>query len=144
MPRLHHVALRVRNFDESLRFYTDGLALGRPYLWNAPPHVGQAAFIPAGEGGWIELFALPAGSQSPQADESSGGLAHIAIAYDDVQAAFDRAVSAGGRPLEAPSTRTLHGDPPKQATLAFLLGPDNEMIELYRNDDLPFGGWQSG
>ncbi len=138
MPRLHHVALRSRDFDRSVRFYVEGLGLGEPYFWNAPPHVIRAAFIPAGEGGWIEIFAIDADADSPAADERSGGMAHLALAYEDVSAAFDRAVAAGAQPLEAPSTRTLQGDPPKQATLAFLLGPDNELIELYRNDDLPF------
>ncbi len=139
MPRLHHVALRARDFDRSVRFYTEALGLGEPYLWNAPPHVSRAAFIPTGGGGWIELFALPPDCESPAADEQQGGMAHLAIAYDDVQAAFDRVVAAGAAALEPPSTRTLQGDPPKQATLAFVLGPDNELIEIYRNDDLPFG-----
>ncbi len=138
MPRLHHVALRARDFDRSVRFYTEGLGLGRPYFWRAPPYVPRAAFIPCGGGGWIEIFALEPGADSPGADEQSGGIAHLALAYEDVQRAFERAVEAGGKPLEPPSTRTLHGDPPKQATLAFLLGPDNEVIEIYRNDDLPF------
>ncbi|MFZ0040708.1 MAG: VOC family protein [Solirubrobacteraceae bacterium] len=138
MPRLHHVALRARDFDRSVRFYVEGLGLGQPYFWNAPPYVPQAAFIPAGEGGWIEIFALDADAESPPADERTGGLAHIAVAYDDVQAAYDRVVAAGAQPLEPPSTRTLQGDPPKQATLAYVLGPDNEVIEIYRNDDLPF------
>lgn len=138
MPRLHHVALRARDFKRSVRFYTEALGCGEPYLWNAPPYVSQAAFIPTGGGGWIEIFALDDGADSPPADEHAGGMAHLAIAYDDVQAAFDRAVAAGGKPLEPPSTRTLQGDPPKQATLGFLLGPDNELIEIYRNDDLPF------
>ena len=139
MPRLHHVALRARDFDRSVRFYTEALGLGEPYLWNAPPFVSQAAFIPTGDGGWIEIFSLPPDSESPAADEQQGGMAHLAIAYDDVQAAFDRVVAAGATALEPPSTRTLHGDPPKHATLAFVLGPDNELIEIYRNDDLPFG-----
>lgn len=138
MPRLHHVALRARDFERSVRFYTEGLGLGEPYLWNAPPVVSRAAFIPTGGGGWIEIFALDPGADSPPADEQAGGMAHLAIEYEDVQEAFDRALAAGAQPLEPPSTRTLHGDPPKQATLGFLLGPDNELIEIYRNDDLPF------
>jgi catechol 2,3-dioxygenase-like lactoylglutathione lyase family enzyme len=140
MPRLHHVALRVSDLERSVRFYTRGLGLGEPYLWNAPPHVEAAAFLPTGQGGWIELFGLGPGAQSPAADESQGGMAHLALAYDDVQAAFDRAVAEGATALQAPETRTLHGTPPIQATLAFVSGPDNEVIEIYRNDHLPFAG----
>jgi hypothetical protein len=45
-------------------------------------------------------------------------------------------VAAGATVVEEPVTRTLQGDPPKRATMAFVLGPDGEPIELYRNDDL--------
>jgi glyoxylase I family protein len=138
MPRLHHVAVRARDFERSVRFYTEGLSLGQPYLWNAPPYVSQAAFVPTGEGGWIEIFALPPDAKSPAAEEDQGGMAHLALAYEDPHAAFERAVNAGGKAIEPPTTRTLHGDPPIEATLGWLLGPDNELIEIYRNDYLPF------
>lgn len=45
------------------------------------------------------------------------------------------------RPSSLPSAQ--QGDPPKRATLGFLLGPDNELIEIYRNDDLPFSQEQA-
>jgi len=61
----------------------------------------------------------------------------VAIAVEDVQAAFERIAAAGAVAFEEPVTRTLHGDPPIQATMAFVAGPDGEVIELYRNDDLP-------
>ena len=138
MARLHHVALRARDFERSVRFYTEGLGLGKPYLWNAPPFVSRAAFIPTGEGGWIEIFATEPDADAPVAGEQQGGMAHLALAYEDPHAAFERAVAAGGQPIEAPTTRTLHGDPPIEATLGWLLGPDNELIEIYRNDHLPF------
>lgn len=143
MPQLHHVALRARDFERSVRFYTQGLGLGEPYLWEAPPFIPRAAFIPTGRGGWIEIFAIEAGAEAPIADEQQGGMAHLALAYEDPAAAYERAVAAGGQPIEAPTTRTLHGEPPIQATLGWLLGPDNEMIEIYRNDDLPFSQEQA-
>jgi glyoxylase I family protein len=134
MPRLHHVAVTCSDLDRSLAFYVDGLGLGEPYMWEAPPIVHRAAFIPTDDGTWIELFdrGEPGAERGPQ----TAGMSHMAIAVDDVQAAFDRLVAAGGVVLEAPVTRTLHGDPPKQATMAFVAGPDGEVIELYRNDDL--------
>ncbi len=132
--RLHHIAVNCADFERSLRFYSDGLGRGGAYLWNAPPMVSQAAFIALAGSSWIELFA--GGESEGARGQRAAGLTHFALAVDDVQAAFDRLVSAGGVPAEPPVTRTLHGDPPLEATMAFVVGPDGEVIELYRNDGL--------
>lgn len=136
MPRIHHVAVRARDFEASLRFYQDALGLGEPYRWNAPPIVERAAFLRGDGGTWIEIFGGHAGDEAPDPDPTRAGIGHLALTYDDVGTAFERAVAAGARPLEEPSARTLHGDPPISATLAFVAGPDGELIELYRNDAL--------
>jgi catechol 2,3-dioxygenase-like lactoylglutathione lyase family enzyme len=132
-PRLHHIALRCTDLDRSLSFYAEGLGLGDPYLWNAPPLVSRAAFLEADGRTWLELFD---GGGTPAPPGEDAGLFHFALSVDDVRAAFDRAVAAGATVVEEPVTRTLQGDPPMRATMAFVLGPDGEPIELYRNDDL--------
>jgi glyoxylase I family protein len=136
MPKLHHVAVRARDFERSVKFYEEGIGLGPAYLWNHPPLVPRAAFLPFDDGTWFEIFDGGQPVDPPAPDDMSQGMVHIAIACDDVQAAFERAVTAGAVALEPPVTRTLRGDPPKEATMCFLLGPDGEVLELYRNDDL--------
>ena len=136
MPSVHHFAVRARDFDASVRFYTEGLGFGEPYFWDHKPLVNRAAFIPAGDGTWMEIFDGGEESPPPGPDDAPQGLFHVAVAYEDVQAAFDKAVGAGGIPLEEPVTRTLHGDPEIEATMAFVMGPDGEVVELYRNDHL--------
>jgi catechol 2,3-dioxygenase-like lactoylglutathione lyase family enzyme len=124
------------DLDRSLRFYRESLGTGEPYLWEAPPLVRRAAFLPCEAGTWIELFADGVAHDGPPRAPDAAGHAHVAIAVDDVHAAFARLTAAGATVLQEPVTRTLHGDPPKQATMAFLAGPDGEVLELYRNDDL--------
>lgn len=132
--RLHHVAVNCTDLERSVGFYTEGLGLEAAHRWDAPPMVSAAAFLPVGDGSWIELFA--GGEAGGLRGQQAAGLTHLAIAVDDVRAAFDALVAAGGVPADPPATRTLHGEPEMQATMAFVVGPDGEVVELYRNDDL--------
>ena len=91
-PSLHHVAIRAVDFDASVRFYREGLGFGEPYLWSFPPVVARAAFVGAGNGTWIEIFAD--GSAQPR-DEPSEGIVHFALLFDDVDEAY-------GRPADRP------------------------------------------
>lgn len=127
---LHHIAINCIDLDRSIRFYTEALETKRVYRWNAPPLVSDAAFVELVDGGWIELFA---GGEPIERRQADAGLNHFAIAVADVAAATKRVVSAGGTLVDGPATRTLHGDPPAEATMAFVIGPAGETIELYRN-----------
>jgi catechol 2,3-dioxygenase-like lactoylglutathione lyase family enzyme len=128
---LHHIAVNCADLDRSVRFYTEALDTKRVYRWDAPPLVSDAAFIELAGGGWIELFADGTPVLRGQTDV---GLSHFAIAVPDVAAATERVVAAGGTLVDGPATRTLHGDPPVEATMAFVIGLDGETIELYRNE----------
>ena len=129
--RLHHAAVTCADLERSIRFYTEALDTGRVYRWNAPPMVSDAAFVELAGGGWIELFA---GGEAAERGRQDAGLSHFAIAVQDVAAAAERMAGAGGTVVDGPATRTLHGDPPVEATMAFVIGPDGETIELYRNE----------
>lgn len=128
--RIHHVAVQAADIDASVAFYRAALGCGEPYWWNHPPIVARAAFLQLPGGGWIELFD----ASERERPAGPGAMDHVALAVEDVQAACERAVAAGARLLDGPVTRTLHGEPPREATMAFLAGPDGEVIELYRND----------
>ena len=131
--RLHHVAVHATDFDRSLTFYTGGLGCGQPFVWEHLPIVRRAAHIPLPDGGWIEVFDSP----NRQGPDGHPAIEHFALAVDDVPAAFQRLVAAGASVIEAPVTRTLYAKPDDiEATMAFVAGPDGEVIELYRNDAL--------
>jgi len=136
LVRIHHVGINCADLDRSVRFYREGLGAGEAYMWQAPPIVSRAAFVPLGDGTWIELFDGGVAREGGPAPQNEAGHGHVSLAVDDVDAAFARLVAAGAAAYEEPVTRTLHGDPPLEARMAFLAGPDGEVIELYRNDAL--------
>ena len=135
---LHHVAIRTAHLEGSIRFYQDALGLGEALRWDHPPLVTAAAFLEIPGGGYVELFADADPEAAVAVPETAPGFGHLALTFEDVQAAFDRAIANGATELAAPATRELYAESRTlEATLAFVLGPSGEVIELYRNDFLP-------
>ncbi|MEW1616543.1 MULTISPECIES: VOC family protein [unclassified Streptomyces] len=146
---LDHIALRAHDIDATVRFYTD--ALGFQFLneWAAPEAgVNRCVFLDAGDDKIIEIFDAastpPGGSSQPlDADRSSdedrarhATLVHFALRTEDPAALFHRAVEAGARPLMAPAQVHAKGTTPMNLTVAFVHGPDGEVIEFIKRPAL--------
>lgn len=131
-PGFHHVALGVRDFEATLRFYQDGFGFIRRFGWGEGD--SRAAMLDTGDGNYLEVFAgskRPAGEDAPE-----GALLHLALRTPDVDAAYARALSAGARSQTAPQDVVIDGDYPLPVRLAFVIGPDGEVIEFFQNDAL--------
>lgn len=149
---LHHIGLFSRNLDATLRFYVDGLGFTRSYGWNGA--LGEQAseqfnfvlpgvMLDAGDGNYFEVF--PRDPSSPES-EPVFPLNHIALRTADIDAAYQRALQHGGRSHAfhlpekswdgAPLIVTMHGAPERVARIAFVRGPDGELIEFFENDAL--------
>ena len=90
-----HIGIAVRNLDASLKAYASiGL---RPTMREELPAEGvKIAFLPAGEAHLELLEPLSADGVIARFLENRGeGLHHIALAVDDIEAAMQRARSAG-------------------------------------------------
>ncbi|MEW1616174.1 MULTISPECIES: VOC family protein [unclassified Streptomyces] len=147
---LDHIALRAYDIDATVRFYTD--ALGFQFLseWAAPEAgVNRCVFLDAGDDRIIEIFDAastpPGGSPQPldagdrPSDEDrarSATLVHFALRTEDPATLFHRAVEAGARPLMAPAQVDAKGVAPMTLTVAFVHGPDGEVIEFIRRPAL--------
>ena len=60
-------------------------------------------------------------------------MAHFAVCVDDVDAAFDIAVKAGGVPKIYPKIVPLNSTPKKMSiNIAFVKGPDGEELEFFK------------
>src|SRR6476646_7622925 len=103
----HHVALRAMDFDRTLRFYTEGLGFTVRHEFAVEGRIDRAAFLDAGDGRYLEVF----------------GPASI--------------VQADGRRRRPDEERTVRlGQPPIEARIAFVTGPDGEVIEFVQSEQI--------
>ncbi|MFE0104893.1 VOC family protein [Streptomyces sp. NPDC059009] len=148
-----HFALRARDFEATVRFYTNALGFSLAYEWTAPGVVGRSVFLDAGDGRYLELFdadtIVPGGPARPgypgaaPADEErseTNALLHIALRTDDVDAAYARALDHGARAMQAPldlEQKGLNGHADLKLRMGFVYGPDGEVIEFIERQDFP-------
>jgi glyoxylase I family protein len=129
----HHIALRARDFDASVRFYTQGLGFTPKITWNDKPK--RAVMLDTGDGNYLEIFERP---DQPRFDEKTAGeppLLHFALRTTDCDAALARALAAGAALHMDSKSIDIQAQP--QVTpvrIAFVRGPDGELIEFFQNE----------
>jgi len=130
---LHHVALRATDFERTLRFYCEGLGFARKMAWTMGKG-RKAAMLDAGDGNYLEVF-----SDGDPEDPAEARLAHFCLRTGDCQSAFDRAIAAGAGERLAPKTVEIDDEVTGgkvELTLAFVKGPDGEVIEFIQSEAL--------
>jgi len=116
--------MRARDFDASVRFYTEALGFRATLAWGEGD--GRAVMLDAGDGSCIEIFAGGSGEDVPE-----GRLLHFALRAADVDAAVERAVAGGAEVTVAPQHVDIPTDPVTPVRLAFCKGPNGEVIEFF-------------
>jgi len=128
----HHVAIRARDFDKSVAFYTDVLGLTTKIAWGEKP--GRAIMLDAGNGDYLEIFERP-DQEWPGGEQ--GAILHLALRTNDVDGMTERARAAGcdvtmdPKHVDLPTTTGPH---PLPVRISFFQGPDGEVIELFANE----------
>jgi glyoxylase I family protein len=135
----HHLAMKVWDFDATLAFYRDALGFDAAYAWGSDERSSgggdtRAAFLAGGNGNYMEVFA--GGTRPPTEEPPEGVLLHIALRAPDCDAALERARAAGAKVTEEPRDVPIAGTPPTVVRIAFIKGPDNEIIEFFQNEIL--------
>jgi glyoxylase I family protein len=121
----HHVAIRVRDFDATVAFYTGALGLAPVMQWGEGD--SRAIMLDAGNGNCVEIFA---GGTEPKPE---GAWMHLAFNADDVDAALAKAVAAGATVTMAPKDFPIPTSPePTMVHIAFCTGLDGEVIEFFQ------------
>src|ERR1700744_1592378 len=85
----HHVAIRVTDFDKSVRFYTEALGFVEKIRWGEGN--GRAIMLDTGDGNYLEIFA-GGGPRRPE-----GAILHFALRTTDCDAATERARAASAK-----------------------------------------------
>lgn len=126
----HHVAIRARDFDSSVRFYTQALGFTSKITWGESPK--RAIMLDAGAGDYLEIFERPNQGPAPAGEEPI--ILHFALRTDDTDAAIAKARAAGAEVTIEPKAITIPSSPqPTPVRLAFCKGPDGEVIEFFQN-----------
>lgn len=141
-PGFHHVAIRAVDFDATMRFYTEGLGFRVHYGFSVPGRIDRAAFLDAGDGRYIEVFGQGSTVQAegrrrrPDEEPTEGALLHFCLRVADVDASYERALAVGAVSRIAPRTAALGGEPPAEVRIAFVTGPNGEVIEFLKSEQL--------
>ncbi len=137
----HHIALKAYDFEATLKFYVEGLGFRRVYGWGADGRSAgepdsRAALLDAGDGNYLEVFA--GGKRKPGEEAPEGPLLHFALRTTDTVASLERARAAGGVvTMEPKHVVPPHAEAPQKTFhIAFVKGPDGELVEFFDNDTL--------
>lgn len=120
-----HIGMTSGDMDRSIAFYRDLLGLTlRLRKANAD---NEVAFLDAG-GGMLEIIAPKAGAgRFRDVPMSEAGMRHLTLAYDSVDAMFDKLEAAGVEIVERP--RDAHNKEMIRRVV-FVRDPDGIIVEL--------------
>ena len=123
----HHVSMRVRDLNKSIKFYTVGLGFVERFSWGQDPK--RTVLLDSGDGNYFEIS-----QGGPHQEYGNGIFRHIALRADDCDSALEVARAAGAEVTVEPKDVTKAGEPPLKFRVAFFKGPDGELIELFQDD----------
>ena len=122
---VHHLALSAVDFDKSVKFYTEGLGFELTASWGEG--TGRAVMLDIGNGSHFEIFAN--GNANEQQDAK---FAHFAFATTNPDLAYENALAAGAASQMEPKSLEIPANPPMPVRIAFVRGPDGEVLEFFK------------
>lgn len=123
---VHHIAMKVHDFEGSISFYTRYLGFKTAMAWGEGN--SRAVMLDTGDGSYLELFAGGSADKKPE-----GALLHLAVCCTHVDEVIATVQAAGMRITMVPTDVTLGTVPPRPVRIAFFEGPDGEIIELFHD-----------
>ncbi len=118
----HHIALKCSDLEKSLSMYK-ALGMEEVLAWGEGDK--RIVMLDIGDGRRMELFANGSDEFSP-----NGKWIHLALGAEDVDAAYASALAAGFVSKNEPKVLPILPD--KSIHIAFVYGPDGEIVEFFR------------
>ena len=126
----HHVCMKTKDWDATMRFYKDTLGCTEKIAWRAAP--ARAVMLDAGDGNYIEVFEDLAYTGAPH-----GAVNHYAFRTTRLDAVAERVRAAGFKITVEPrdvTIQTTNGAGPVPVRIFFCDGPNGESIEFLQNE----------
>ena len=128
----HHIAITVKNFDESVKFYSEGLGFKEYLRWGDERNKAyKACMLDVGNNNYIEIF-------NGRKESGYEGLwQHIAFTTDNCDNLFENAIKSGAKAIKEPSDECIKsGDGAiVYVRIAFCKGLDGEIIEFFQQKE---------
>ena len=125
----HHVCLKTRDWDRTMKFYQETLGFTVRVAWRQAPQ--RAVMLDAGDGNYLEVFEDPAYEASP-----NGVMIHFALRTTKLDEVTERVRAAGAKITMEPKDVTIattNGAGPVPIRISFCEGPGGEIIEFFQN-----------
>lgn len=127
----HHVCLKTRDWERTLRFYRDTLGCAEKIAWNLSSTGRRAIMLDTGDGNYIEVFHDPDYTPAP-----NGSVAHFALRTTRLDEVAARVRASGEKITVEPkdvAITTTNGAGTVPVRLFFCEGPSGEIIEFFQN-----------
>jgi methylmalonyl-CoA/ethylmalonyl-CoA epimerase len=99
--KINHLGIATKGIDEALKFWADALGLENVHTETVDEQKVRVAMLPVGESR-IELLE-PTSDDSPISkflERRGGGIHHIAVEVDDIEASLRQLKAAGARLID--------------------------------------------
>jgi glyoxylase I family protein len=126
----HHVAVRTPNFDESLKFWIEGLGFRLAVAWGEAPQ--RACLLDTGDGNYLEIFER----EPLENTDIEAPIMHFCFRTDDCDATVEKARAAGAVVTMEPKVPAPFLEQGIEARIAFIKGPGGEICEFFQSDKL--------
>ena len=124
--RMLHTCVRVKNLEESLKFYKEGFGLIETNRKDFPEHKFTLVYLSNEEGGYEIELTYNYDPERPY--ELGNGFSHIAVGADDIVALREKHIEMG---YEVTDLKGLPGQPPRYY---FVTDPDGYKVEVIINE----------
>jgi glyoxylase I family protein len=126
----HHVCIKTRTWDKTLRFYCETLGFREKIMWREAPQ--RAVLLDSGGGNYVEVFEDMNYTANPD-----GSILHFALRTTKLDEVASRVRAAGAVIKMEPKSVTLqttNGAGSVPIRIFFCEGPSGETIEFFQNE----------